>query len=251
MKKEEKQEKLTETQVIEKLTDPDDFEERKQDREDVSHFSETQVIERLTDPDPVHEPVKKDDDIRPSRQDQTRKSSAGSEVLAFVRDLIICMAIVLVITNFIARPVQVKGSSMYPTLNDSARGFSDVLGYKISGLKRFDIAIIYLPEKDEYLVKRVIGLPGETVSYANGQLYINGEAVDEPFIDEQYAESYGNAFMEDVPPVKLGKDEYYCLGDNRPHSSDSRYYGPFKKENIISKGIFIVWPFSQFGVETW
>lgn len=252
MKKEDKEEKLTETQVIEKLTDPDDFEERKQDREDVSHFSETQVIERLTDPDPVHEPIKRDkDDEQGSDENEKAKNSAGGEVLSFIRDLIICMAIVLVITNFIARPVQVKGSSMYPTLNDNARGFSNVLGYKISGLKRFDIAIIYLPEKDEYLVKRVIGLPGETVSYSNGQLYINGEEVDEPFLNEQYAESYGSAFMEDVPPTKLGKDEYYCLGDNRPHSSDSRYYGPFKKKNIISKGIFIMWPFSQFGVETW
>lgn len=249
MKKEKKDENLTETQVIEKLTDPDDFEERKQNREDVSHFSETQVIERLTDPDPVQEPVKKDEEDQES--DNQSKASAGGEVLSFVRDLIVCMAIVLVITNFVVRPVQVKGSSMYPTLNDSARGFSNVLGYRISGLKRFDIAIIYLPEKDEYLVKRVIGLPGETVSYSNGQLYINGDPVAEPFLNEKYEESYGSAFMEDVAPVKLGKDEYYCLGDNRPHSSDSRYYGPFKKENIISKGIFIMWPLNQFGVESW
>jgi len=140
---------------------------------------------------------------------------------------------------------------MYPELSDTSVGFSNVVGYNISGLKRFDIVIIYVAEKDEYLVKRVIGLPGETVSYKDGKLYINGEYVKEDFLDQTYVSSYNGTFMADVSPITIGDDEYYCLGDNRPHSSDSRYYGPFKKENIKSKGIFIFWPFSNFGVETW
>lgn len=166
-------------------------------------------------------------------------------------DLVICMAVVLVVTNYIVTPVQVKGSSMYPTLEDGSLGFSNIIGYKISGIRRFDVVVVYLEEKNEYLVKRVVGLPGETVSYKDGQLYINNEAVDEPFFDKDYRDSYGSAFMSDVDPVTLGDDEYYCLGDNRPHSSDSRYYGAFKKEDIRSKGIFIYWPFSDFGVKTW
>lgn len=209
-------------------------------------LSETQVFERLTNP----EVEKKQPAKQPSKGPE-KDSSATSEVLDFLKDLVICMAIVFVITNFIVRPIQVKGNSMYPTLKDQSMGVSNTLGYNIGEIKRFDIVIIYIPEKNEYIVKRVIGLPGETVSYSNGQLYINGEAMEEPFLDQEYVESYGSGWMPDVSEITLGEDEYYCLGDNRPHSSDSRYYGPFKKENIKSKGIFIAWPLSEFGVETW
>ena len=128
--------------------------------------------------------------------------------------------------------------------------YSNNLASDISHLENGSVVDI-VTEKNEYLVKRVIGLPGETVSYANGQLYINGESVDEDFLSQEYVESYGSGWMPDVNEITLGEDEYYCLGDNRPHSSDSRYSGPFKKENIRSKGIFIAWPLSDFGVETW
>lgn len=221
--------------------------------EDMQTISETQMIESLTDPD--YEDKKKyshkPDNNPPVKKKKKKKNSATHEVLSFIMDLVICMAVVLVVTNYVVTPVQVKGSSMYPTLEDGSLGFSDIIGYRMTGIKRFDVVVVYLEEKNEYLVKRVVGLPGETVSYKDGQLYIDGEAVDEPFFDEDYKDSYGSLFMSDVDPITLGDDEYYCLGDNRPHSSDSRYYGPFKKEDIRSKGIFIYWPFSDFGVKTW
>lgn len=221
--------------------------------EDMQTISETQMIESLTDPD--YEDKKKyshkPDNNPPVKKKKKKKNSATHEVLSFIMDLVICMAVVLVVTNYVVTPVQVKGSSMYPTLEDGSLGFSDIIGYRMTGIKRFDVVVVYLEEKNEYLVKRVVGLPGETVSYKDGQLYIDGEAVDEPFFDEDYKDSYGSTFMSDVDPITLGDDEYYCLGDNRPHSSDSRYYGPFKKEDIRSKGIFIYWPFSDFGVKTW
>lgn len=214
-------------------------------------LTETQVIERLTNPE-LYEKEEAVEEKKSQKQEEPEsKNSAGKEVLLFIKDLAICMIIVLLVTNFVIRPVQVKGNSMYPTLQDNSIGVSNTLGYHVSSLERFDIVIIYVPEKSEYLVKRVIGLPGETVSYSNGQLYINDEAVEETFLDQSYVESYGSAFMSDVAPITLGEDEYYCLGDNRPHSSDSRVYGPFKKENIKSKGVFILWPLSEFGVQTW
>lgn len=241
MKNTDKDERLTETQVMQQLTDPVDYSDKKEE----NTFTETRVLEELTDPD-----CKKSSHKEPEEKPE-KPHSALNELFSFVIDLIVCMAIILVVTNFVVRPVQVSGDSMYPTLKDKSFGVSDVLGYNLNGIERFDVAIIYLPEKDEYLVKRVIGLPGETVSYSNGQLYINNEPVEEPFLDQSYVESYGDYFMSDVAPITLGEDEYYCLGDNRPASSDSRYYGPFKKENIRSKGIFIFWPFSKFGAQTW
>ena len=95
--------------------------------------------------------------------------------------------------------------------------------------------------KKKLLIKRVIGLPGETVSYKDGQLYINGKAMDEPFLNQDYVNTYEDGtFMSDVDPITLGDDEYFCLGDNRPHSSDSRYYGPFKKDDIIDPAVGLV-----------
>lgn len=218
--------------------------------EETTKFSETQIYERLTNPEITKEKQK---NAKPKEEPTQKKKepSASSEVFSFLKDLIICMVSVFIITNFIVRPVQVKGNSMYPTLHDESIGFSDTLGYHIGEIERFDIVIVYIEEKNEYIVKRVIGLPGETVSYLNGNLYINGEYVEEDFLDTSYVESYGEGWMSDVSEITLGDDEYYCLGDNRPHSSDSRYYGPFKKEQIKSKGIFIIWPFTYFGVQTW
>ena len=186
-----------------------------------------------------------------AKQNPEEKNPFWKEALLFVRDIAVYMAVVFLLSNYVIRPVQVIGSSMYPTLEDKEFGFSNLIGYRTDGLKRFDIAIIYIEEKEEYLVKRVIGLPGETVSYTGGQLYINGQAVAEDFLDEEYKKSYGSAFMEDVEPVVLGEDEYYCLGDNRPRSSDSRVYGPFKKDRICSKGVAVLFPFSRIGVHTW
>jgi signal peptidase I len=240
------------TSVLERLTDSSYDEEKTAEKKDNSDFTETSVFEKLTDErydNRPQEPQKKPEKKSPKKDVPT--ATAASEVLSFIRDLAICVVAVFLLTSFVIRPVQVKGNSMYPELNDGAVGFSNVIGYNTTGLKRFDIVIIYVAEKDEYLVKRVIGLPGETVAYKDGQLFINDQIVKEDFLDKDYVSSYNGTFMADVASIKLGDDEYYCLGDNRPHSSDSRYYGPFKKENIKSKGIFIFYPFNQFGVATW
>ena len=161
----------------------------------------------------------------------------------------------VVISHCVVKPVQVKGSSMYPTLKDGDYAVSNVIGTTTGNINRFNIVIAYLPEKNEYIVKRVIGLPGETVEYTGDQLYINGKAMNEPFLNEEYKKSYkedtGTNFTSDIAPITLGDDEYYCLGDNRPRSSDSRVYGAFKKSQIKSKGVCVLYPWSEAGVETW
>ena len=195
--------------------------------------------------------VMSEENKKNNNDEKQEKISFGADMAGFLKDLLISVLIVLFIVKVIARPVQVIGSSMYPTLQNGELGFSNVIGTKMGHIKRFDVVIIYLEEKKEYLVKRVIGLPGETVSCKDGQLYINGEAVDEPFLDQAYVAQYGDSFMSDVEEITLGDDEYYCLGDNRPHSTDSRYYGPFKKSDIVAKGILVFWPLKKMGVHTW
>ena len=96
----------------------------------------------------------------------------------------------------------------------------------------------------------MIGLPGETIEYRQDQLLVNGEAVAEDFFDQDYkrSQSANGSFTQDFGPVTLADDEYFMLGDNRPYSSDSRWYGPFKKEQIKAKDVVVLFPFQQIGV---
>ncbi len=169
-------------------------------------------------------------------------------IVTVVTTMIVC----LIITRFFFMPVRVKGTSMYPTLYNGSIGFSSIISRRVSGIERFDIVIIYVEEKDENLVKRVIGMPGETISYNKGTLYIDGDPIEEYFLDDEYVKqqvelSYHDYFTDDFT-YTLAEDEYYCLGDNRLVSSDSRFYGPFNSKDIISKDIFIIYPFEKFGL---
>lgn len=158
-----------------------------------------------------------------------------------VRELIPYVVIVLIVVlvrSFIITPVRVNGSSMESTLQD---GNILLLEKYDKNYKRFDIVVAeYAGEK---LIKRVIGLPGDTVEYRSNILYINGERISEPFINED---------TEDFSLRQLGYDKipeghYFIVGDNRDDSLDSRYLGLFKKESIEGKVIFRIFPFNKFG----
>lgn len=178
-------------------------------------------------------------------------SAVKTEAIELIKTIGTSMVIAFVTVNFLIRPIRVEGSSMYPTLESDALGIANVLSVRMHDLNRFDIAIIYIEEEQKYLVKRIIGLPGETVAYRSGTLYINGEAVEENFLDTEYRSSYSGVFMADVDEITLGENEYYCLGDNRPNSKDSRFYGPFDRSQIRCKGAVILYPFADFGVKSW
>ena len=150
-------------------------------------------------------------------------------------------ALSFVILKFLLFPCVVDGRSMNPTLQDGDRGYSFIIT-KIIGIKRFDIVVINVGSdgEDKNIVKRVIGLPNDTIEYKDNQLYIN-----DVFVKEEYL---GDVHTEDFI-VTLAEDEYYCLGDNRDISKDSRYYGPFSSDQIISTNMFIISPKEDFGVK--
>ncbi len=132
---------------------------------------------------------------------------------------------------------------MYPTLKDGDFGFSNVISVKLSKLERFDIVIINSPLGDDKLVKRIVGFPGEQVDYIEDVLYIDGKPVEESFLNQNYMNEFyatsDTPFTKDFS-VTLGDNEYYCIGDNRPNSSDSRVFGPISEDSIISKGVFVI-----------
>ncbi len=174
-----------------------------------------------------------------------------------LKDLIIHFAIsvlvVILVTQFLFVPVRVDGSSMKPTLEDGQLGFSNVFSIRFLGnIDRFDVVVVDVPNENKKIVKRVIGLPGETIEFNGDVLLINGEKMSEPFINQNYAKEQmaieqSDYFTQDFGPVTIPEDSYFVMGDNRLNSTDSRsaMYGTFKKESIRSKTVYVFYPFSQ------
>lgn len=187
------------------------------------------------------------------------------DILGFIKVFVVSAIVILLFVNFVAHPVRVDGRSMYPTLKDGEFGFTNVGGVLLNGVERGDIVVVTMEEEGQktHWVKRVIGLPGDTVSCVNDVVYINGKVLDETkYIDPDYRQSLVDKFgyfnkvpnadntnVEDFEEVKLGDDEYYVMGDNRPYSKDSRYVGPVKKSQIFAKKMLVLLPISDIGVK--
>lgn len=168
-----------------------------------------------------------------------------STLFNLLKSFILAFIIVSLINTWLFKSVQVVGNSMYPTLKNGEQGFSSIIHKNVEGLQRFDIVVV--KTEKQYLVKRVIGLPNETIEVKDEVLYIDGQFVNQPFLDQDYVKSF-KTFTQDFGPITLGEDDYFLMGDNRPVSMDSRFsqYGPFHKDMIISKNIMILYPINEF-----
>lgn len=156
------------------------------------------------------------------------------KVIKEVIPYIVIVVVVVLIRTFIITPVRVDGDSMKNTLKNG----DILLLYKLSSINRFDIIVLDEEKDNEKIIKRVIGLPGDTVAIKKGKIYINDKV-----IDDEYA--YGET--SDYDKVTLGDDEYFILGDNRLISKDSRYFGPIKEKEIKGKIVFRLFPFTKIG----
>ena len=160
-----------------------------------------------------------------------KRKALIKEYLSYV----VIIILVILFKKFFFSPIKVNGESMMNTLHGGDIMILNIIGYKTSGVDRFDIVVVR--EGREYIIKRVIGLPGETVKYQNNQLYINGKKVKN---------KYGIGKTEDFT-IKVPKGKYFVLGDNRENSMDSRYFGSFKKKDILGKTKLTLFPFSRIG----
>ena len=219
--------------------------------------NEVSVNEEFNDSKDVIEEIKETKRKRLfSKKKQTLKRSDSNlfiDILSLIRDVFACFVVAYVIANFIINPIRVDGSSMHPTIEHGDVGFSNILSYKLFDVKRFDIVVVFEDSLDEYVIKRVIGLPGETIQYKDNELYVNGKVVDEDFLDETYCNEMSmlmnDNFTDDFGPTTLSENEYFIVGDNRPKSSDSRTFGAIDKSQIKSKDTFVLYPFSNFGMK--
>lgn len=159
----------------------------------------------------------------------------------FVYMIIICLVVAKLITSFVFISVMVDGNSMNPTLQNGDKAITDGIFYKMFGIDRFDIVILEEEGYNEKLVKRVIGLPGETIQYEKGVLYVNGKEIDESFIPDELAAQTTTPYGNDTFGYTLKENEYYVVGDNRQKnkSVDSRYFGPIKKSQIKGVGMML------------
>lgn len=161
------------------------------------------------------------------------------------------LAIVLtaILRNFIFIPMNVQGSSMIPTLHQG----DQMVVESFSKMKRFDI-IVFKDASNRTLVKRIIGLPGESIAYRNDQLYINNHKINEPFLKNKLVTQAGETWTSDFElqqltgEKKVPENEYFVLGDNRRSSNDSRVFGSIAKGEIIGKTILVYFPFNRISV---
>ena len=148
---------------------------------------------------------------------------------------------VIILKMFVFTTIRVNGSSMDPTLKNKDLMILDKISYRFNKIKRNDIVVV--KTKNDKLIKRVIGLPGESIKYENNTLYIN---------DKEYRDLVNWTTTDDFDITEFGIDKipencYFVMGDNRPNSIDSRIIGPVKKDDIIGHAVFTIFPFSRFG----
>jgi len=164
----------------------------------------------------------------------------------FLETITVAASIFIVVYLFLVQPHEVRGSSMEPSFFNKEYILTDKFSYRLSNPERGDVIIFQAPTKDNVdFIKRVIGLPEERVKIQNGKVYINDNAIKENYLNDPT--SYG-AFMKENKEIILNENEYFVMGDNRPASSDSRDFGPIKKNSIKGKARIIYWPFTKAGI---
>jgi len=188
---------------------------------------------------------------RSQPQPSEQKPYAGKpaeSVYETLRTIVLVLITALLIRSFIAQPFVVEGKSMEPTLHNAEYLIVDKIEYRLHAPQRGDVIVFKAPEApDQNYIKRIIGLPGETVTIKDNRVYVNGTQVEEQYIADSMpatASDDGTAsafFLEQ----KLSSSEYFVMGDNRDHSSDSRRWGPLPKQNILGKAQVILFPFTQ------
>ena len=176
------------------------------------------------------------------------KPSILSIIWSWIWSFIVAFIIVGGVYFFLGRPFTVSGASMYPTLHNGDR----MVLSKVGDIHRFDVVILKAPDENVEYIKRVIGMPGDTVEMKSGVLYINGKKVDQPFINTE-ALVKQTVFMDDFTlesltgESKVPEGKYFVLGDNRGVSKDSRMIGFIDRSAIEGKAVFTIWPFGRIG----
>lgn len=166
----------------------------------------------------------------------------------FIEAIVFALAIFVVVYLFLFQPNQVKGSSMYPTFKDGEYILTDKISYRL-GLPKHGEVVVFKSPKNENVdfIKRIIGLPGDTVKISKGKVYLNTKLLDESEYLDQSVYTGPESFLAEDQEVAVPEGKYFVMGDNRPHSSDSRDFGPVTTDEFVGKVFFRYFPIDRFG----
>lgn len=185
---------------------------------------------------------------------EAKKKREKNELWEWTKALIIAFTLAAFIRYVLFTPIVVDGESMMPTLHTGDRMVVNKVSYKISNIDHSDIIVFHAPEQKDY-IKRVIGLPGDTIEYKNDLLYRNGKKIDEPYLKQfKAAVQDGGTLTEDFTLEEYTKKKVipkgyvFVMGDNRRNSKDSRHIGLVPESKILGKASMVFWPVEQFGL---
>lgn len=183
-----------------------------------------------------------DDDFLGNKKDK-EKINLGKLLIQFVSCLIVSFGLVYILTNYIITYTTVNGRSMCNTLQTGNHLIIDRISYELHDPKQMDV-IVFEQMKDVYYIKRVIAVPGQTVQIIDGKVYVDGVMLEEEYANEVIR----NAGLASQP-IRVGKDEYFVMGDNRNHSTDSRSnsVGLVKRNQVVGRAVFRIYPFNEIG----
>jgi signal peptidase I len=166
----------------------------------------------------------------------------GTGIGVWLRDLVISLAISAFIIIFLYQPVKVEGTSMMPSLEDQERIFVNKFVYRLEPIERGDIVVFRYPrDPSKSYIKRVIGMAGDRIRIDGGQVYVNGEALDETYVPAEYTDA------RSYPEITVPANSYFVLGDHRSMSNDSRDFGSVDQSFIYGKAVFGYWPMEKMG----
>jgi len=176
-----------------------------------------------------------------------RIKHAVAAVFDFLQGIVVVLALLVMVYLFIMSPQEINGASMEPNFHNGEYILTNKILYKFRSPERGDVVIFKSPSNKEVdYIKRIIGLPGDTVSLKNNTFYVNNQQVDEPYLAAD-TPIFGGSYLGEGQSIVVPPGSYFLAGDNRPHSSDSREFGPIAQEDFIGTAIFRYWPFSQMG----
>ena len=177
----------------------------------------------------------------------------GEFFLEIIETVVIVLSIFLIVYLFLVQPHQVNGLSMFPTYDNGDYVLTDKISYRTGTPKRGDVVVFKAPEAAQCpkgtgcdFIKRVLGVPGDTIEIKDNGVWVNGSLLPEPYIPPENYTRAGN--FTNGRAITLGPDEYFVSGDNRPHSSDSRAWGPITSAEIVGKVFLRYWPINSFGL---
>lgn len=166
----------------------------------------------------------------------------------FLETGVVALSIFVVAYLFLIQPHEIKGNSMEPNFHNNEYILTDKISYRLKEPQRGDVIIFKAPKNPDIdYIKRIIALPGEKIKIENGLVYINGKILEELYINEA-TNLFPGSFIQKGIETTIPPDEYFAMGDNRTHSSDSREFGPIPKPLIIGRALLRYWPIPQLGM---